>query len=145
MTSSVLLRASCVSFSAIFGAGCLSTAASEVLAHTVRIDFLTGDHYTELNKSVGQQTCILGRLSIDSSGVYYRLQAPEKGDVLDAPFSRIDIGLDRITASRQGLRDGKKHKVCGSLQETTKFGTCDAVRCKSYRLDAPKPQRDGSG
>jgi hypothetical protein len=98
-------------------------------------------NYAALDKSVGGEVCITGKLSVDSMGVYYPLQPSEEDDVIDLGFSRINTGLNRILASRMGLRNGHVHTICGLLEDATPFERCDNNRCRWYNVTAAKVQR----
>lgn len=116
---------------ALLVAGCSHAGASTA---DIELRGFSQRNYAALDRMLGNNVCISGRLWIDSMGVYYPLQPDESAGVLDPGFSRVKIDLSRSLALQNGLSNRRVHTLCGLLRESTPFQGCDTSDCKWYSL-----------
>jgi hypothetical protein len=100
----------------------------------IELKSFSQSNYVALEKGVGKQVCITGRLSVDSAGVYYRLQPMENKDIINLGFSRINTGLNTVTAIRRGIKNRRIQTICGLLNDETPFRNCNSDDCKWFGL-----------
>lgn len=106
----------------------------------IELNRFSDSNYDVLNKNLSQKVCIVGALSINSMGVYYALQPSEGEDgAIDLAVSRVSTGLNRVHASKIGLKDGRNSTICGRLEDTTPFKGCVDNYCKWYTLTNAEP------
>jgi hypothetical protein len=103
---------------------------------SVYIDGYSESNYPLLDKSLGRYSCIVGRLLIDTHGIFFPLQPIEKNGIIDVGFSRILTALDDEYVRKNNLRGGRVYRVCGILRDATPFPICETNDCRWYKLEA---------
>ena len=102
--------------------------------HDIVLAGFEQSNYLVLNEHVGERVCVVGRLSIDTEGVYFALQPLERGELVDFGFSRIKVDLSGEHLERHNLESDRTRRICGDLRDVTPFRQCRDNFCKWYEL-----------
>ena len=98
-------------------------------------------NYAMLDRALGKEICVTGKLSINTAGVYFALRPIRYHGLIDVGFSRIQAGRGYELTQSSRLHRSARHTVCGLLEESTPFKGCIVNECKWYRLKKPKLRR----
>jgi len=99
------------------------------------LESFSDGNYAALNSHLGSSVCILGTLSVDSSGVYFQLRPMEDDGIITIGVSRVVLDITGDEASRNGVAHGERVRACGALRDATPFRECEDNYCKWYKLE----------
>jgi hypothetical protein len=132
-----------LAFLLVGGAGiaCATERPAESGPVTIRLRGFSSSNYSALNRNLGHEVCVTGRLSVDSSGIRFLLRPYERGDNIDPAPSRVFADLRDEQYLQNRFVNRGRYTICGMLRDATPWDRCDYTECKWYRLEHAEVRR----
>src|SRR5262249_40818463 len=87
-------------------------------------------NYAALDRVLGVDVCVTGRLTIDMGDAYFPLRPARQGDLVTIGASRINTSLPARILERNYMKSERTYRICGVLKDATPFRQCANNYCR---------------